>query len=315
MRARFLVPFPIEDHLTKIIETCRPLLAELRAPTEAFCDSVLAVHATTSLPYQLAHSKAGALHFQRIHIAERIRKLPVSDEDYAVPEVDRDLKALEIAREKYHSFQHSDDGLNALVADLSNTLLEGIEEPSTAKAADELLYQAVVGLWSALEVLVRDGLIVVTNHYPQVAVQLLNNPQSKKYFEFPTLSIEKLSSSQFNLSSCMGDLIFGTRDFSDVRTIKAAFSSISNDATLIDVLNDPDLWQLNQCRHVIVHRRGVVDAKYKASTKCQSALGERIPITPQDVEKFFRVTIQSAAAIIKGMAAAVAMENTSCGVA
>jgi len=301
MRVRFLVPFAIEDQLTEITAICESLPNELRLHGKAFSDSLLAVHATTSLPYQLAQSKASALHFQRIHMAERIRSLRVDDEDYAIPEDERNRKALTVAREKYNSFSESDDGINALVADLARTLLEAIEQPSTARAADELLYQAVVGLWSAFEVLVRDALIVLLNCHPTVAAQLLNNSHSKRYFELPKLSIEELSEAKYDLSSSMGHFILGTRDFSDVRTIKAAFSAISSDAKLIEVLNDVTLWDLNQRRHLIVHRRGVVDAKYKTSTQCQLALGERISVTPQDLDKYFRVVIQSAAAFLKGV--------------
>ena len=302
MRDRFLLPFAIEDQLIEITEICQSLPDEFRPQGKAFIDSLLAVHATTSLPYQLAQSKASALHFQRIHMAERIRSLPVHDEDYEISEDERDRNALTAANEKYSAFSKSEDGINALVADLASTLLKAIEQPSTAKAADELLYQAVVGLWSAFEILVRDELIVLLNSHPAIATQLLNNSCSKKYFELPKLSIEELSETKYDLSSCMGDFILGTRDFSDVRIIKSAFSAISSDGKLIEFLNDDNLWQLNQCRHLIVHRRGVVDAKYKASTECQLPIGERVSVTPQDVDKYFKVVIQSATAILSGIA-------------
>ncbi len=258
----------------------------------------------------MAQSSANALHFQRIHSAERIRSLKLpsvfkeAKNDEHDEHVERDQRALENARNKFEAFINCDEGLNAIVSNLSRNLLEAIEKPSIAKAADELLHQAVVGLWSAFEVLVRDELITLLNFKPDVAAQLLSNPSSKKYFELPKFSIEELSEAKFDLSSSMGTLIFGARDFSDLRTIKAAFSAISNDASLFEALNDNDLWGLNQCRHLIVHRRGVVDAKHKALTDCPLEIGERISVKPTDVEKYFCVVVQAATAVLKGVATA-----------
>lgn len=305
MRARFLLPFRVEDQLEKVVEVCQSLPEMLRPQCQAFADSLVAVHATTTLPYQLAQSKANALHFQRLHMVERIRSIPVHEKDYAVPQNERDQNALLNTHERFSAFRESDDGINTLVADLAGTLLEAIEQPSTSKAADELLYQAVVGIWSAFEILVRDEFIVLLNQYPKLAALLVNNVHSRKYFELPKLSIDQLSDSRYDLSTSMGTLIVGTRDFSDARTIRAAVSAISNDAKQIEALNADSLWDLNQCRHLIVHRRGVVDEKYKASTKCPLSIGERISVSPQDVEEYFLIAIQSATAVLGAIASAV----------
>lgn len=302
MRQKFLLPFEIDEILSEIKTISLSIPNNLRPQCETFIDSIHAVHATTTLPYQLAQSKANALHFQRFHMAEKIRNIPLV-EDYLISEDERNHLALSSAKNTFNSFAKSDDGLNLLVLDLSSTLLDALQLPSTANAANELLYQAIVGLWSAFEIFVRDVMISLLNTHPIKAKQVLNNPNSKKFFELPKLTIDELSESDFNLTSSMGSLILGSRDFSDVRVIRAAFSAIVPDNQLIDVLNDDKLWWLNQTRHLIVHRRGVVDEKYKLSTDSDLEIGERVHVSPQDLKKHFLITIQSATAFIKGISA------------
>jgi hypothetical protein len=122
--------------------------------------------------------------------------------------------------------------MNALVHDLSSVLLNALDDSATAKAADELLYQAVVSLWSAFEVFARDELLLILNGWPSLAEKLLADPSTKKLFELPRISIDDLSSAGFDLSKSMGNVLFGSRDFSDIRTIKAAIFSICDDAEL-----------------------------------------------------------------------------------
>jgi hypothetical protein len=75
IRSRFLVPFPLDACINGVLEPSQSLPVNLKQPIEAFCEAIIAIHATTSLPYQLASSRSFALHFQRFHMAEKIRSL------------------------------------------------------------------------------------------------------------------------------------------------------------------------------------------------------------------------------------------------
>ncbi len=303
MRSRFLVPFPLEPCMSGVSNWSQRLPASLKQPIDAFCDAIIATHATTTLPYQLASSGASAIHFQRFHMAERIRSLKVGPWESRTEDEKKvsEKNAYEVACNKFHSYQSSSAGLNALVEDLSSALLTALNNSATAEAADELLYQAVVSLWSAFEVFARDELTIVLNGWPSLTERLLSDPSTKKLFELPKISIDDLSSVDFDLSKSMGNVLFGSRDFSDIRTIKAAFGSICDDPELARELNSDLLWHLNQDRHLIVHRRGIVDRRYLSVTKRNVELGDRINVTPDEVETYFKATTNAATAILQGL--------------
>jgi hypothetical protein len=60
----------------------------------------------------------------------------------------------------------------------------------------------------------------------------------------------------------MGDLLIKQRDASDLLTLKAAIGAIWGKNELYKRLDSAEIRLLNLQRHLIVHRRGIVDKKY-----------------------------------------------------
>ena len=313
MRKHFFVPFDVGSRLRPIEEIAGRVPPQFKQPIDAFCSAVNAIHATLSLPYLLATSRASALHFQRFHMAERIRNLPSLYDPPETPptEEERDRLAYESAKAQFLRFGESEDGTNALVSDIATTLLGALEDASTANAATELLRQALVSLWSALEVLTRDILTIMLNSSPQLSEGLLSDPSARKYFDLPKVSIEELSLSGYDLSGRMGDLLFGSRDFSDLRAIKAGALPVLGCPALAEALGDNLLWVLNQERHLIVHRRGVVDAQYIEATGTRCQVGEVITVSPTKLEKYFGVVVKCAASLLSSLDEAQAPANSA----
>jgi hypothetical protein len=63
-------------------------------------------------------------------------------------------------------------------------------------------------------------------------------------------------------------------------------------------LNDNALWLLCQQRHLIVHRRGIVDAKYVESTGASAVLGELIEINPDNLESYMEKVVSTGQSIL-----------------
>ena len=63
-------------------------------------------------------------------------------------------------------------------------------------------------------------------------------------------------------------------------------------------LTQRDLWTLFQRRHLIVHRRGIVDRRYLEATGEGREMGARLAITPQELTKHLGVVVEAAGALV-----------------
>lgn len=175
MSKAFLVPSDFEGWAREILALQDSISEPLVTTVTTFCDNLRAAYSAATLPYGLAHSKASALHFQRLTTAERIRAL--KDD---MPDAERNAAADVRAKERFAAFASSDPGLEAIVADLSGTLVGFLDTPTGPDTARQLLYQAILGMWSAFEVAARDGLAIKINAEPRLAQKLLEDSAAKK---------------------------------------------------------------------------------------------------------------------------------------
>ena len=67
---------------------------------------------------------------------------------------------------------------------------------------------------------------------------------------------------------------------------------------LRDCLSDPDIWLLWQRRHLIVHRRGIVDQSYLAKTSDVPQLGSRLSVSSGYVEASLLRVVGAATAVV-----------------
>jgi hypothetical protein len=67
---------------------------------------------------------------------------------------------------------------------------------------------------------------------------------------------------------------------------------------LKDALEQKEMWVLNQRRHLIVHRRGIVDASYIANTGDALALGAELTISPNELERYLTLVADTGVKMI-----------------
>src|SRR5262249_20728497 len=258
------------------------------------------------MPFALASASVEQSHFQRIHIAERIRARSL-DEAAVQPgedlEAERERVAHSKARGRMREFVESDEGRNALIRDtcgfLLATLKRGLEQ-----AAQELIQQGLVLVWSAFEVFCRDAFETMLNKEPHNVRALIDDPTTRKRFEAQRLPLDTLVQYGFNLSARLGSVLVAQQDFSDLPTIKVVFGVLlPGNTEVTQVLAQRDLWSLYQRRHLIVHRRGVVDQAYVDSTGEALALGTRLVISPQGFETALNVVASTGTAVSRSLAA------------
>jgi hypothetical protein len=134
---------------------------------------------------------------------------------------------------------------------------------------------------------------------PGRALALLDDPVAKRRFELSKVSLETLAAHNFDLSSRMGTLLAEQQDLSDVYSVKAVFQALFPKSDVLrDALSEPDLRLLSLRRNLIVHRRGIIDEKYATAVNCNQQVGERLRISPKDLEAHIQTTIITATRIL-----------------
>ncbi len=137
---------------------------------------------------------------------------------------------------------------------------------------------------------------LLINAKPTLAAGLLSNESTKKHFPGKIFSIEALAVREFNVAASMGDLLLEHRHLDSLGVLKDVFNVIFPDhSALRSALANPELWMLWKRRHLIVHKRGIVDASYLATTSDTTELGARLKITGEYIEDCL-VLVRDAAA-------------------
>jgi hypothetical protein len=299
--ARFLAPREPSELLSSVTSLRDSLPPRFNDLCRAFEQNVSAVAATVGVPITLASAASEGSHWQRIHSAERIRALKLVAEpgegDAALAQR-RTSHAATAATERMREFVESKDGQHTLAADACRFLLEGLRSSNLGEAADELLRQGVVLAWSALEILSRDLFEGILNANPKRALSVIQSPAAKQRLQ-SKFTLEELASAGFDLSSSLGSLLSTQQDFSDIRTIKAVMlPALNAEPDVETALGDRVLWILCQQRHLIVHRRGVVDGRYLESTGETRKIGERLVVTPDDLDQQLDKVVNAGRALL-----------------
>jgi hypothetical protein len=276
----------------------QPKLSVLAA---AFEQNIHAVGATVGMPVALASAASEGSHWQRIHSAERIRALKLDlepGENKEALEARRASRAREVASQRMQEFAASADGRDTIAADACRFLLDALKSADLGDAANELLRQGIVLTWSALEILSRDLFETLLNANPKRALTILQEPAAKHRLQ-SKFTLEELATAGFDLSSSLGSLLSSQQDFSDIRTIKAVMLPALNSAPDVEAaLGDKALWVLCQQRHLIVHRRGVVDARYIDATGESRKIGDHLAISPDDLESQLAKVVNAGRALL-----------------
>ena len=279
VRDTFLIPQDIHAATVPLNVIASTADLELRTIAESFAENLKGVVRTLSIPFQYTYSQVHSLHWQRVHMAARIRGGGSPDDEQQAA-VDR-----ETAHVKFNEYLKG-NGRKLIADEVVDRLMQLRSEQESLLAARELSRQGIVLVWSAVEVLARDAFVYLLNRRPQLADQLLADSSNKKRFFTERIDWPVLSSYGFDLSKSLGTYLISKADLSNVPAIRTAYGALFPSAKqLQQTLADIRLWRLSQMRHLIVHRRCVVDQSFIEATGTPLSVGELLWVSPADVEE------------------------------
>jgi hypothetical protein len=145
------------------------------------------------------------------------------------------------------------------------------------ESAQELLRQVLVICWSSFEIFVNDILKSLLNVKPHLISSFQN---SKPYREALSgqILLDALVANEFNVSSTMGDIFCEVVKLDSLEKIREAIRLCIAEPALDTILKDERLWRISQQRHLIVHRRGIVDPEYLRRTSDRAMVGDHLKL-------------------------------------
>lgn len=153
------------------------------------------------------------------------------------------------------------------------------------RTAAEIRRQGLVMTWGALEILAGDLFIDFLNAQPEHLQELLADNRCRTLFAIKSVSIETLMEYEFDLSHTIGNILCAHRSIDTLPAMKSVFCVLfPENAALREMLSRRELFALNQRRHLVVHRRGIVDEDYLSKVNDGSKIGKELAITPQALE-------------------------------
>lgn len=296
VRTVFLVPHDFAVSANPLSELAESLPTELRTISTSFIENLHGVIRTLSIPFQYTHSQVSSLHWQRIHMAERIRAGGIPNED------EREPAALARAREKFYAYLQG-EGNEKVADDVLDRLLWLKNDTESLAAARELTRQGIVLTWSAIEVLARDAFVYLLDSKPAYAGLLLADPANRKRFSTERVEWQTLATYGYDLSSSLGSYLISKADLKSVLAIRSTYGALFPTASeLQKLLSNRHLWNLSHKRNLIVHKRGIVDQQYLDATGDKLAIGDILWVAPREVEDLLETTLKIGTEVVRQVA-------------
>ncbi|NOQ26787.1 MAG: hypothetical protein GQ564_15610 [Bacteroidales bacterium] len=169
---------------------------------------------------------------------------------------------------------------NECLKEIDNELIQFTKKNSINKEilVDNLL-KGSVSIWTSFEVFNKDLATEIINTNPELVSSLIENGYLKKRIKSPDFN--DLKENGFDMRNSLGSYIFSELDFSNYDVIKNVKKVLFDNVRLQDCI-----YELNQSRHIIVHKSGIIDSKFEQNTKTEQKAGNKLYIKSEDIKMY-----------------------------
>ena len=188
------------------------------------------------------------------------------------------------ARERI-SEEMRDPAMIQFYAEETLSTLEGhLNNEGFRSSADELRLQVLVMSWGAFEAYFSDLIRDLLNAKPDLMRDLMSIKEYRDLVLGRSF-IDTLATHDFNLSGRMGDIFCSAVKLDGLEAIKTVAEKVFGDSEAGKALKKRELWKIAQQRHLIVHRRAVVDTHYAERTSDCTSIGARLFLSADYIEE------------------------------
>jgi hypothetical protein len=164
---------------------------------------------------------------------------------------------------------------------------------------ETILATLITSAYAAFENLAGDLWVAAVNKHPALAQKYLENGEKQ-------INLDVLARYNFDMSKSMGKVLFETRkvsfqSFNDIKeAYKGAFSKHVDDV----FADTTEIYHTEKVRHLIAHRNGVVDEKFKKEIKSNAdyadvPVGTHIPYSGPLAVKHIDVCVKTGVHLFK----------------
>lgn len=303
--AAFVVKFPERSFEAAFSDGVAGVSDDLMPAVLSFEENLRAIVRILTLPYQLSGAAVQQHRIDQLYRAEVIRSLDLNDpsrDDSPDTRAAARTKALAAFKAELDTEQALMAFREQAIADLSTRL----HLPEVTTAAADLLRQAASMTWTTLEVLFRDLVTAILNGHPSLVSLILQDERARRILDLKRIDTEVLVSHGFDLRGKVGTIIASHNAFARLDTVRVVFGALCpSEVAVARMLDDRQLWLLVQQRHLIVHRRGIVDVQYVENGGDARPLGSLLTLTPPEVVEQLILAQRVGLGIARGFSALV----------
>jgi hypothetical protein len=246
-----------------------------------FYENLESAFMVVGIPYNFADSSVLMRRHNQLMIAEEIRALKGTQPNEPITEQAR-AEAHIIAVKRFDEELQDERKVDQLNHQIRHDLYQLMQRNDVDRASHDLLLETVIMVWGSFEVFIADFVRSHLNAYPAIATRLLTDPSTKASFDIKSIGIEDLTANQFNVSNAMGNILVSKRRLDGIEVIRNVLKVMfPHHQQMIQNTGTPELYKLAQRRHLIVHRRGSVDAAYLQKTNDNYQIGRTLRLTSE----------------------------------
>jgi phage FluMu protein gp41 len=235
-----------------------------------------------NVPFELTNRSVLDQRFDRLKLAELIR-CRTKVELREITETEVESVAHEIALNRMSEELKNPEIISRHSEETTALLRRHLADGGFRASSQELLRQVLVICWGAFEILANDTVKALLNAKPKMISRFM---EVRPYREFLSARwlMDSLETRNFNLSSTMGEVFCEVVKLDSLEKIREAIRVGLGSDVIDAVLKDERLWKISQQRHLIVHRRGIVDARYIERTSGNETIGGALMLEGQYIE-------------------------------
>lgn len=170
------------------------------------------------------------------------------------------------------------------------------------RSLNSVMNTSICSSWTAFECLAGDLWETALNQEPRVlATAILSNNGSGSEvtgIKGKSIEVSLLNKYNYEIQDKMGTILREKYNFSNAEDVKEAYNqAFKFDKSKLNFLSD--LHELAQCRHLILHRAGIIDKKFSQKVKSTQPIGNYLEMYPSKVVSMNELVIDRGSQLLK----------------
>lgn len=202
-----------------------------------------------------------------------------------------------VAEELFAAFLQQPETQTTIASHIDDRIASLMRHESFQKAMRVMFFITTPLLWTAFETLARDAWITAIDAGPvsigHRTFRSLRDEEVDDGIRKKSIEVGILAKYGFDLRGRLGTILQDKFHFSSIEGISNAYqAAFPNESAFLATLENDDLKSAEQVRHLIAHKAGIIDDKYKKRTGTSQNIGEELVVTGAQVSRFGQAVVE-----------------------